>query len=206
MTAPGRTGGAGGPAVRDGSLVHGDGSRTALRDELLIGRAPHCGVRLGDSSVSREHALIRRGASHWTVCDQGSRNGTALNGSQLPMYVACPLRDGDRLGVGRVRLTVELVNAEDPDATSGVLLTEIAAVDTLSPYQLQVVRCLAEPWISGGEPATNAEIAQALGTPLAVDAVKAALRRAYLKTGLADQPIHTKRRALCRIAQNRRWL
>ncbi len=78
--------------------------------------------------------------------------------------------------------------------------------EALSHYQLQVVRQLAQPWVRGGEPATNAEIAAALGTPRAVDAVKAALKRAYLKTGLADMPTHAKRRELCRVAQDRRWL
>jgi hypothetical protein len=76
----------------------------------------------------------------------------------------------------------------------------------LSHYQLQVVRQLARPWVDGGEPASNAEIAAGLGTPRAVDAVKAALKRAYLKTGLAGMPTHIKRRELCRVAQDRRWI
>ena len=76
----------------------------------------------------------------------------------------------------------------------------------LSPYQLLVVQRLAEPWVHGGEPATNAEIAASLGTPRAVDAVKAALKRAYIKTGLAEMPTRTKRRELCRVAQTRQWV
>lgn len=193
--------------IADGNLRGSDGKSWPLVDGLAIGRADSCDVQLADGSVSREHAQVRRGAAHWSVIDRGSRNGTSINGARVPMYVECPLRDGDRLGVGQVVLTVELSPSTDPDTTSGVYLGAVReAKEVLSPYQLQVVRCLAEPWSRGGEPATNAEIAAQLGTPLAVDAVKAALRRAYVKTGLADRPTHIKRRELCRIARDRAWL
>lgn len=182
-----------------------------LRDGLLVGRAAHADLRLDSASVSREHAVVRRAKSNWTVTDKGSRNGTLLNGTRIPMYVECPLRDGDRLEVGGVPVTVSVAgeSSEAGDQTKAMSLAGIRdadGADPLSHYQLQVVRRLAEPWAKGGQPATNAEIAAALGTPLAVDAVKAALRRAYVKTGLADMPTHTKRRELCRVAQDRRWL
>ena len=102
---------------------------------------------------------------------------------------------------GYVVVVVDAVSAGPPEGRRAS-----AEVDPLSYYQLQVVRRLAEPWAKGGEPATNAEIAAALGTPHAVDAIKAALRRAYLKTGLSSRPTRTKRRELCRVAQDRRWL
>lgn len=195
-----------------GRLTTQDGVSAELRDGLLIGRAPHADLRLDDGSVSREHAVIRHGSSTWTITDRGSRNGTMLNGTRVPMYVDCPLRDGDRLEVGAVTMTVSLAELDDADtgdrtrAMSVSGIREHAAANSLSHYQLQVVRELAQPWVRGGEPATNAEIAAALGTPLAVDAVKAALRRAYVKTGLAGMPTHTKRRELCRVARDRRWL
>jgi hypothetical protein len=132
------------------------------------------------------------------------------------MYVDCPLRDGDRLEVGGVVLTVTVSNEDDAkrgDETRAMSLAGVRAADLastpadmLSHYQLQVVRRLAEPGVHGGEPATNAEIAAALGTPRAVDAVKAALKRAYVKTGLAEMPTHIKRRELCRVAQTRKWV
>jgi predicted component of type VI protein secretion system len=195
-----------------GSLATRDGLSVALSDGLLIGRAPHVDLRLDDASVSREHAEVRRGTSTWTVTDKGSRNGTLLNGTRIPMYTDCPLRDGDRLEIGSVTLTASIPvgdEGEARDETRAMSLSSVRAgaeVDPLSHYQLQVVRELAEPWVRGGEPATNAEIAAALGTPLAVDAVKAALRRAYVKTGLVEVPTHTKRRELCRVAHDRRWL
>ncbi|MGN6475559.1 MAG: FHA domain-containing protein [Mycobacteriales bacterium] len=195
-----------------GRLSTRDGASAALRDGLLIGRAPHVDLRLDDASVSREHAVVHRGASSWTVTDKGSRNGTLINGTRIPMYVDCPIRDGDRVEIGAVTLIAALAgsdNGDQKDETKAMSLAGIrntGDMEVLSHYQLQVVRKLAQPWVQGGQPATNAEIAAALGTPRAVDAVKAALKRAYVKTGLADMPTHAKRRELCRVAQDRRWL
>lgn len=195
--------------VTVGWLSASSGVRAELHDGLTVGRAPGVDLQLDDASVSRQHAVVRRAQSAWTVSDRGSRNGTLLNGTRIPMFVDCPLRDGDRLEFGGVAVAVKLPEAERTDETVAMSLSSVrdaAMTDALSPYQLQVVRCLAEPWVRGGEPATNAEIAAALGTPLAVDAVKAALRRAYVKTGLAELPTHTKRRELCRVVQDRRWI
>jgi predicted component of type VI protein secretion system len=195
--------------VASGWLNTSSGVAAELSDGLTVGRATEAGLRLDDDSVSREHAVIRLAQTSWTVSDCGSRNGTLLNGTRIPMFVDCPLRDGDRLEFGGVPVSVSITPDDAVDATKAMSLSGVrdaALVDALSPYQLQVVRCLAAPWVHGNEPATNAEIASALGTPLAVDAIKAALRRAYVKTGLVDVPTHTKRRELCRVAQDRRWL
>jgi predicted component of type VI protein secretion system len=210
------------PDLPPGTLSPDEGRAVALRDGLLIGRAPRADLRLDHPSVSREHAVVRQGGSNWTVTDTGSRNGTQLNGNRIPMYVDCPLRDGDQLEVGGVVVTVSLDGDDEAsrgDQTRAMSLAGVRGgarssarraasedVEVLSHYQLQVVRRLAEPWVQGGEPATNAEIAAALGTPRAVDAVKAALKRAYVKTGLAGMPTHTKRRELCRVAQTRHWV
>ncbi len=198
----GGNGGVDGPTA--GSLVSLDGRAWSLVDQLTIGRAENADIRLDDTAVSREHAIVRRHGDRWTVEDCGSRNGTRLNDARIPNYTSCPLRNGDRLAIGRITLRVSLSDASDSDATSS--LAAMAASTPLSPYQMQVIRLLAEPWTRGSEPATNAEIAERLGTPLAIEAVKAALRRCYVKAGIADLPTHTKRRELCRLAAEQGWL
>lgn len=185
-------------------LVTPDGGQLPLIDGLSIGRADTEDVRIDDTAVSRQHAIIRRHGARWMVEDLGSRNGTRVNDARLPGFTSCPLRDGDRITIGRVTLRVSLRGTVDIDATSGLLDVEIAR--SLSPYQMRVIQLLAEPWLRGGEPATNAEIAERLGTPQAVEAVKAALRRCYVKAGIADLPTHTKRRELCRLAGERGWI
>lgn len=185
-------------------LIAGDGRQVPLSDGLTIGRAETETLQIRDTAVSRQHAIIRRHGDRWTVEDCGSRNGTRVNDARLPAFTGCPLRDGDRLTVGRATLRVSLRGSADADATSALMDVELAR--SLSPYQLRVIQLLAEPWLRGGEPATNAEIAERLGTPNAVEAVKAALRRCYVKAGIADLPTHTKRRELCRLAGERGWI
>jgi hypothetical protein len=187
--------------LRDGAAV------AELSDGLVLGRAPECGVRLDEPSVSRRHAVVHGEPGRWSVEDCGSRNGTRVGPDRLVYGSRHPLRDHDVLTLGSLELTVRsAAGVEDGDRTS-TIEAEIAHMTLgLSAFQHQVVRALAEPWLAGGEPASNAQIATALGTPLAVDAIKAALRRVYARTGLTDAAAHAKRTELCRVAQRSHWL
>lgn len=191
------------PSDRD-VLVTAEGRQIALCDGLSIGRSETETVQIVDSAVSRQHAIVHHRAGRWMIQDCGSRNGTRLNDARLPGFTDAALRDGDRIGIGRQTLRVQLAPTEDPEQTSGIMALDASVF--LSPYQLQVIALLAEPWLRGHEPATNAEIAERLGTPNASEAVKAALRRCYVKTGLSALPTHTKRRELCRLASERGWV
>jgi hypothetical protein len=71
-----------------------------------LGRAPTNSVVLSDSAASGEHALIARRGSQWWLEDRQSRNGTSLNGQ--PVEVPVVVSTGDIIGVGRVRLKLEL--------------------------------------------------------------------------------------------------
>jgi len=54
-----------------------------LPEEVTVGRAPGCGVRVDDSYTSSIHARVfRRDGTVW-VEDLGSTNGTWLNGERL---------------------------------------------------------------------------------------------------------------------------
>jgi hypothetical protein len=185
------------------ALLASNGQEFTLHDEFSIGRLDMASIRYDDPAISREHAVIRHHDERWWITDRGSRNGTRVNDSLLPALVEHPLRDGDRITVGAECLRVVLPSTPDDDATTSLRLSDLHA---LSSYQLQVVRCLAEPWLRGKEPASNANIAVSLGTPNAVDAVKAALRRCYVKAGISDLATHTKRRELCRIASINHWI
>jgi predicted component of type VI protein secretion system len=191
------------------TLLLPSGASMPLTDGMRIGRDAGCEVHLDASPVSREHACITRTADgRWYVEDLGSRNGTYVDNVRLTPGARGRLHDGSRLDVANVALVVALPSAAtDPENTSSLELHGVAREITLSPYQLQVVRHLAAPWLAGEEePASNAAIAPALGTPVAVDAVKAALRRTYVKVGLSGAPDGAKRRSLCRIARQRGWI
>lgn len=183
------------------------GELIPLADGLKLGRSPDCAVSVDDPSVSREHAVVRGRPGRWFIEDIGSRNGTRVNGSRLVFGQAYPLRHDDRVLLGTVHVVVlSAVESDDVDRTSSLETDRAYAAIGLSPFQHQVVVCLAEPWLAGGEPANNADIARLLGTPDAVDAIKAALRRVYAKAGLTDDRSRTKRRELCLFAQRQGWL
>jgi len=65
---------------------------------LLVGRAPECTVQITDDSVSRKHCRIVSSDGTVVLSDLNSTNGTYVNGTTVS---ARPLRDGDRIQVGR---------------------------------------------------------------------------------------------------------
>ena len=84
----------------------GAGSRYLLdRDETTIGRHPDSHVFLDDVTVSRRHALIRRGDGGFAVEDVGSLNGTYVGGERVERQV---LGSGDEVQVGRFKLVLLL--------------------------------------------------------------------------------------------------
>jgi hypothetical protein len=191
------------------SLWLPNGGSVPLVDGMRIGRDAGCEVHLPERSVSREHAAIHHGSfGRWYVEDLGSRNGTYLDKTRLVAGTRAWLRDGCQLDIATVRLAVSLPpDATDAESTTSMELPDLAPSVALSPYQLQVVQHLAAPWLAADEePASNAAIAQALGTPAATEAVKAALRRIYVKVGLSGAPDAGKRRALCRVAREQGWV
>ncbi|MEU6059598.1 FHA domain-containing protein, partial [Streptomyces sp. NPDC047097] len=81
-------------------------------NQISIGRRRHStgespdidlSVPPEDPGVSHQHAvLVSQPNGTWAVVDQGSTNGTTLNGGEDPIqpYVPVPLKDGDRVHVG----------------------------------------------------------------------------------------------------------
>ena len=71
--------------------------------EVVIGRSPECQIVLGDYGISRNHAKILVGEDGSArILDLKSKNGTQVNGVQV---VEAPLRDGDRILLGKFELT-----------------------------------------------------------------------------------------------------
>lgn len=68
-----------------------------------VGRAARADFVVDAGLVSRIHCRLTAGAAELEVVDLGSTNGTFVNGARVERG---SLRDGDRLGVGRVELLV----------------------------------------------------------------------------------------------------
>lgn len=61
-----------------------------------------------DTNSSRRHATINSAGSEYSVTDNGSSNGTFLNGVRIPPNAPQPLRVGDELQVGMTRFRFEV--------------------------------------------------------------------------------------------------
>jgi pSer/pThr/pTyr-binding forkhead associated (FHA) protein len=75
------------------------GQQYDLTDELTVGRADGCRIRLNDSYTSQLHARLFARDGQYFVEDLGSTNGTFVNNSRISS--ATTLRRGDRLKIGK---------------------------------------------------------------------------------------------------------
>ncbi len=81
------------------------GERLALRALNSIGRDSANDVAINDDAASARHAVVELNDGTWWVSDQGSTNGTLLNGTRIARPER--LRDGDVIDIGRVGMRFE---------------------------------------------------------------------------------------------------
>jgi pSer/pThr/pTyr-binding forkhead associated (FHA) protein len=80
----------------------GAGSRFLVdKDVVVCGRHPESDVFLDDITVSRKHLELRRKDGAFSVHDQGSLNGTYVNGE---LVEETALANGDEVQVGKFKL------------------------------------------------------------------------------------------------------
>ncbi len=92
-------------------VVRGRASKrvVALTSEpVTVGRDASNILTLHDPSVSRRHAAVASDGAAWVLTDQGSANGTTVNGTRV---ASCVLRSGDQIGIGDVTLLFEAASA-----------------------------------------------------------------------------------------------
>jgi pSer/pThr/pTyr-binding forkhead associated (FHA) protein len=106
----------------------------AGQDEVMIGRAAQCSLRLDDPTISRRHCLLDIGGKWAWVRDLGSLNGTFVNGQDIRpllqlLNTAEPvvggfkrLCDGDELRLGDLAFRVAVAF---PDEAEGEVLDEM---------------------------------------------------------------------------------
>jgi hypothetical protein len=126
-------------------MVDGFGGAHAIGARAVIGRNQGGGLVVLASSVSREHAEVRRGETGWTVRDLGSRNGTFVDGLRCQGRSALPGRAV--LKVGDVALWFLAEVAEEP--TRFPVMATGSAGGGLVRYQL--MRGDAELCVVGGD-------------------------------------------------------
>ena len=122
------------------SVVRSDtGERIALVAETItIGRSRDRAVMVDDTRVSRTHAHIEPRQGGWAVIDDGSANGTIVNGEALPSGRPCPLLPGDVIGIGPVELSV--VNEGPLSADPGTRALDNSGRNRISGEVLPPIR------------------------------------------------------------------
>lgn len=72
------------------------------QEPVEVGRDPACSLTIDDDDlVSRRHARVEWVGDHHRLSDLGSTNGTYVNDERVTTH---SLRDGDRVGIGKVVL------------------------------------------------------------------------------------------------------
>jgi DNA-binding response OmpR family regulator len=84
---------------------------------LTIGRLADSDIVIVDRLASRRHAVLERQQGQYAIRDQGSRNGTFVNGQRISEPHV--LRDGDEIQIGLEFKALYI----DPEAT-GALVTD----------------------------------------------------------------------------------
>jgi hypothetical protein len=98
-----------------GCLRHtGKGALSFLEAEHLVGRSMLAVLRLDESYVSMQHALIRWMGSYWELKDLNSRNGTSVGDAIIKTGQVLPLARGSRISFGSAEQTWELVDDAPP--------------------------------------------------------------------------------------------
>jgi MoxR-like ATPase len=110
--------------------------------ETTIGRGENCTLVLSPQGVSRLHVKLRREDDQVILEDQGSRNGTFLNG--IPVKRSAQLKHMDVIQLGDAML---LYNEMDPDGrdhtvSSAVSPAEVAPQEQDLTYLKRVVDAL----------------------------------------------------------------
>jgi DNA-binding NtrC family response regulator len=125
-------------------------SRTGADGTLTLG--------FPDKRMSVNHALLRRSLGRWVLEDQGSKNGTWVNGSPLRR---CVLRKGDVVQTGHTLLLFtedEAKNLQDlpDDVDSSTFAAVPDGLWTLSPVYAQrlrdipqIARASTPVWVMG---------------------------------------------------------
>ncbi len=82
-------------------------------DTIYIGRSPDNDIQIKDRFVSRKHLRIFRKESKYLIKDLESKNGTFINGKQIPSGVEFELKEGLTIAIGMSVICLDKKSSED---------------------------------------------------------------------------------------------
>ena len=136
----------------------GESFFASFTELTTLGRDESAGVALRGEDVSRQHAVVRREGPIYVLADQGSRNGTFVNGAQVS---EAPLRPGDVLRVGSwLGVVAQAPRGGDPGRFPEGVIVGPALAGALAPALAAAAHDL--PIVLEGETGTGKEVAAGL--------------------------------------------
>ncbi len=109
-------------------------------EESWIGRGADAAIAVPDAAISRRHARIEQKADGLFLVDNGSANGTFLNGQPVARVA---LKEGDRIRIGRTLFAVE--GLPDPEGTMILGTPQGPPPQTREPATVVNYEAAAEP-------------------------------------------------------------
>jgi FHA domain len=141
-----------------GALLDATGHVVSLSSRLLVGRQGTAGLRVGDPSISGEHAVLAWRGGVWALRDLGSANGTTVNAERLSPGAWRALGEGDELRFGLYGGAFRLVDGSAPkpfarrrtDGLEVSATSEVLALPSASCPMLQIMP-MGAGWVCSGD-------------------------------------------------------
>ena len=182
--------------VRTGSLK---GQRLPVRLPIVnIGRAEYNDIVLPDDSVSTLHAKLQRREGVWVLADQGSTNGTLVDG--LPVEGEAALPPGAIVRFGSVQTIFEPLD-DSAEIQKGESTRVIHSVPTPPPTGPR------RPGSSGTGPGSEGGASSPPGASLrgAENSRRAVGGRVRTRGGLASTPAARRRHPMANRSNRSTW-
>jgi len=96
-----------------------------------MGRAEQREITVPDPAASRNHAQLLNASGSWWIRDNGSVNGTFVNGRRVR---ETPLSPGDRVRIGATEFRFEFIEAQDDQSTSTLPFVASMFADETAGY------------------------------------------------------------------------
>jgi serine phosphatase RsbU (regulator of sigma subunit)/pSer/pThr/pTyr-binding forkhead associated (FHA) protein len=109
-------------------------------ESLTIGRSTRCDVAIADRFLSRQHARLYRVDDAWFIEDQGSRNGTFVNGRRIDDSAS--VNPGDVIALSASLIKVQ--RGETATVGSGAT-TDVPSTDRLLRPAIEMLRRTESP-------------------------------------------------------------
>jgi transcriptional regulator with GAF, ATPase, and Fis domain len=126
---------------------------------IEIGRAGHArSLAFTDPEISRLHALVVPDGDGWVVVDQGSHNGTFVDGVRTPRAA---LRDGTLIRIGKtliLYIEAEVITSAELEAPSDTALLGTSVATLHLHAELALVAPHAVPVLVLGETGVGKEV------------------------------------------------